>query len=181
MMSLKERPGYLRLKGRESLNSCFEQSLVARRQQAFCYTASTCVEYEPTSFKHMAGLVCYYSTHCFHYLKISYREEMGKCIEIMTCDNDEYRFPMDKPINVEGCKKVYLRVDVDYDRLQFFYSKDGTEWVTVGPILDASILSDEHILLKRWAFTGAFVGMCCQDMLLSGKHADFGWFEYIER
>ena len=30
-------------------------------------------------------------------------------------------------------------------------------------------------------FTGAFVGMACQDMSGAGDHADFDWFEYVER
>jgi xylan 1,4-beta-xylosidase len=30
-------------------------------------------------------------------------------------------------------------------------------------------------------FTGAFVGMACQDMSGVGRHADFDWFEYRER
>ena len=30
-------------------------------------------------------------------------------------------------------------------------------------------------------FTGAFVGMACQDMSGAGRHADFDWFEYRER
>src|SRR5689334_13668572 len=39
--SLSERPGLLRLFGRETLGSQFEQALVARRQQDFCFTATT--------------------------------------------------------------------------------------------------------------------------------------------
>lgn len=30
-------------------------------------------------------------------------------------------------------------------------------------------------------FTGAFVGMACQDMSGAGLAADFDWFEYRER
>jgi len=61
-MSLTERPGFLRLKGRESLSSRHHQSLVARRQQSFHYTAETCLEFEPENFKEMAGLICMYDT-----------------------------------------------------------------------------------------------------------------------
>ena len=41
LFSLTERPGYLRLYGRETIGSLFRQSLVARRQQAHCYSAAT--------------------------------------------------------------------------------------------------------------------------------------------
>lgn len=178
-LSLKERPGYLRLKGRESISSHHQQALVARRQQAFCYTASTCVEFEPESFKQMAGLTCFYSTENFHYLYISHDEEKGKCLSILSCEKENFGYPLEMDICVEGLKRLYLRAKVDYDKLQFYYSKDETNWEAIGPILDASILSDEHA--KGWGFTGAFVGICCQDLSGECKHADFDWFEYKER
>lgn len=187
MLSLKERQGYLRLKGRESLNSRFHQSLVARRQQSFCYTASTCLEFEPENFKQMAGLVCLYDVENYYYLRVTYDEEMGKCLGIMTCSNPlsmikpfvNYDEPLDKDICIEGWDRCYLRVDVDYEKLQFYYSKDEKDWVKLGPVLDASKLSDEYCS-EGW-FTGAFVGLCCQDLSGSRKHADFDYFEYIER
>ena len=54
------RAGHLRLFGRESIGSRFRQSLVARRWQSHCFTASTVVEFEPQDYHQMAGLVCYY-------------------------------------------------------------------------------------------------------------------------
>ena len=39
--------GYLRLHGRESIGSLFTQALVARRQQAHCYSAETLMDFEP--------------------------------------------------------------------------------------------------------------------------------------
>ena len=41
LFSLSARPGYLRLYGRETIGSLFTQALVARRQQAHCFSAST--------------------------------------------------------------------------------------------------------------------------------------------
>ncbi len=41
LFSLSARPGHLRLYGRETIGSLFRQALVARRQQAHCYSAST--------------------------------------------------------------------------------------------------------------------------------------------
>ena len=71
LFSLTARPGFLRLYGRESLGSLFRQSLVARRQQAHCFSASTIVDFEPETFQQMAGLVCYYNSAKFHYLYVS--------------------------------------------------------------------------------------------------------------
>ena len=46
---------------------------------------------------------------------------------------------------------------------------------------DASILSDEATAPGLPNFTGAFVGMACQDMAGTALPADFDWFEYRER
>ena len=162
-LSLKKRPGYLRLRGRNSLNSRHRQSLIARRQQAFCYTATTCVEFEPYSFRHMAGLICYYNTSKFYYLFISHDENKGKCLNIAACDDGYGVSPLTECVSVDGCERVYLRVKVDYDRLQFYYSKNEKDWEKIGSVLDASKLSDDYGTGQ--SFTGAFVGLCCQDGL----------------
>lgn len=177
-MSLRERPGFLRLKGRESLSSKHNQALVARRQQSFCYTASTCLEFEPDSFRQMAGLICIYDTQNFYYINISRDEVLGKCLSIITCDNDKFDEPLENPITIEGWDRCHLKVEVNYDRLQFYYSADGEKWQSVGKVFDASTLSDEYCN-EGW-FTGAFVGMCCQDLNGTRKPADFDYFEYIE-
>jgi xylan 1,4-beta-xylosidase len=177
--SLIERPGFLRIKGRESLSSKHNQSLIARRQQAFCYTASTCVEFEPDTFKQMAGLICFYDTQNWYYLRISRDENLGKCLGIVSCDNNAFDEPLSAEAVIEGWSRCYLQVRVDYDKLQFYYSRDGKTWTTLGPILDASKLSDEYC--QEGTFTGAMVGLCCQDLTGRSKAADFDFFEYLER
>ena len=76
---------------------------------------------------------------------------------------------------------VELRVEVDYDRLHFGYRAGGAEWTWIPQQFDASILSDEATTPGLPNFTGAFVGMACQDMSGSACPADFEWFEYVER
>ncbi len=177
--SLTERPGFLRIKGRESLSSKHNQSLIARRQQAFCYTAGTCVEFEPDTFKQMAGLICFYDTQNWYYLRISHDESLGKCLGIISCDNDNFDEPMNTEVSIEGWSCCYLQVRIDYDKLQFYYSKEGKDWRALGPVLDAGKLSDEHCL--EGTFTGSMVGLCCQDLTGRGQAADFDFFEYLER
>jgi xylan 1,4-beta-xylosidase len=179
-LSLSERPGYLRLKGRESVSSKYRQSLIARRQQAFCYTASTCVEFEPEDYLQMAGLICLYDTQNFYYLRISRDATAGKCLGIVAAQNNQFDLPLgDDEVNIEGWKRCHLRAEVNYDRLQFYYSSDGIGWEKVGPVLDAATLADEFCMEGQ--FTGAFVGICCHDQSGQGKAADFDYFEYRER
>jgi xylan 1,4-beta-xylosidase len=76
---------------------------------------------------------------------------------------------------------VELRVEVDYERLHFGYRVGGAEWTWIPQQFDASILSDEATAPGLPNFTGAFVGMACQDMSGALGTADFDWFEYVER
>jgi xylan 1,4-beta-xylosidase len=182
LFSLTERPGYLRLHGRETIGSMFRQSLVARRQQAHCFSASTVMDFEPDKFQQMAGLVCYYNSSKFHYLYVSHDDDLGKHIRAMSCLPDQVQSDVfSAPVAVPGGVPVELRVEVDCERLYFGYRVNGQEWKWLPGPLDASILSDEASAPGSPNFTGAFVGMCCQDLAGTRRPADFDYFVYRER
>jgi xylan 1,4-beta-xylosidase len=182
LFSLTERPGHLRLYGRETLGSLFRQSLVARRQQAHCFTAATVIDFEPDKFQQMAGLVCYYNGSKFHYLYVSHDVVLGKHIRVMSCLPDQVQSDVfSSPIAIPGGLPVHLRVEVDYERLHFAWRLDGQDWCWLPGQLDASILSDEAGPPGNPNFTGAFVGMCCQDLAGTRRPADFDYFVYRER
>ncbi|MNB74290.1 Beta-xylosidase [compost metagenome] len=178
--SLSTRKGYLRLYGREGLGSKFWQSLIARRWQAFTFTATTCLEFAPDNFKQMAGLICLYDYQNYYYLHITHHEQFGRSISILSAINNRYEEPVGYTALPEDSARIHLRVLVDHDRLQFAYSlhEDG-EFEPIGPVFDASTLSDEACR-EGW-FTGAFVGICCQDLTGFRKAADFDYFEYSEK
>ena len=184
LFSLTARPGCLRLFGRETLGSWFNQSLVARRQTAHCYSASTIIEFEPEHFQQSAGLVCYYNSAKFHYLHISHDEADGKYLRVMTCSTDSPQTDaFTPPIALPSASRVELRAEIDCERLRFGFrvEQKDREWRWLPQLFDASILSDEATIPGQPNFTGAFVGMACQDMSGGGRHADFDWFEYRER
>jgi xylan 1,4-beta-xylosidase len=182
LFSLTERPGFLRLYGRETLGSLFRQSLVARRQQSHCFSAETILEFEPTRFQQSAGLVCYYNSNKFHYLYVSHDEDLGKHLRVMSCLPDQLQADVfSAPIPLPPNEAVRLRVEIDFERLYFAYAAHGGEWSRLPGHLDASILSDEAAAAGSPNFTGAFVGVCCQDLTGAGHAADFDYFVYRER
>lgn len=175
---LDARPGFLRLYGRESIVSRFEQSLVARRQQAFHVEASTCVEFSPEDFQQMAGLVAFYNTDAFYYLFITHAPHSRRCLGLMRCERGQVSWPVEKETPLDDCGRVHLKLVIEGARIRFAYSRDGVAWHPFGWEQDASILSDEHAL--PCGFTGNFVGIACQDLSGRRLHADFDWFEYRE-
>ncbi len=174
-LSLRERPGWLRLRGRDSLFSLFDQGLVARRLQSVHCIAETCLEYEPTHFTQMAGLICYYDTRQHFYLRVTHDEARGKILGIILTDDGGYDELLDSVIEVNDWTRYFLRAEIDQDRLQFSASPDGKAWQQIGPVLDASKLSDDHGSTLR--FTGAMIGLCAQDLNGTRTHADFDYFE----
>ncbi|WP_312887180.1 beta-xylosidase family glycoside hydrolase [Clostridium lacusfryxellense] len=182
-MSLTERPGFLRLYGKESLGSKYTQSLIARRQQSFSYCSETCLQFEPKTSQQLAGLVCYYNTENYYYLRVSYDEELGgKCIGILASINNDLSEAMiaDDNILINEADRIYLKVEVHYCELRFFYAIKKDDWKQIGKVYDASTLSDDAIEGSS-AFTGAFVGIACQDLSGMNKHVDFDYFSYVER
>jgi hypothetical protein len=184
IFSLTARPGFLRLFGRETIGSSFRQSLLARRQQSHCFSASTVAEFEPEHFQQLAGLVCYYNSTKFHYFYLSHDETVGKHLRVMSCVPDlPQADTFTPPITISTGKPVHLRVEVDYERMHFAYRVEGVgaDWRWLPQQFDASIFSDECSAPGQPNFTGAFIGMACQDLAGTGKHADFDFFEYDER
>jgi xylan 1,4-beta-xylosidase len=182
LFSLTARPGHLRLYGRETVGSQFRQALVARRQQSHCFSVATVVEFEPQHFQQMAGLVCYYNSSKFHYLYISHDETVGRHVRVMTCLPDQVQSDVfTPPLAIPGGSRVHLRVEVDYERLQFGYQVESGDWQWLPQQFDASILSDEATAPGLPNFTGAFVGMACQDLAGTAMPADFDYFDYQER
>ncbi len=172
-LSLKERPGWLRMYGRSGLASRFSQSLIARRMTEYSMKAETCVDFEPEVFKQMAGLILMYDTDNYLYLHISHDEDVGKCITLLKAENKKYEYLMDY-IPLESGRDVVLGLSLQGTEVQFFYGYRGEARHKAGPCLNASFLSDEACN-EGW-FTGTMIGICCQDLTGFGKYADFDWF-----
>lgn len=176
-VSLKDRPGFLRLYGRESLVSEFEQVLVARRVQSFVWMAETSVEFNPENHQQRAGLVVKYDEANQYYLRIS-RENNGSLIlAVIAYDHGAPSVFPDNEI-VLSSSKVYLRAEMNYKDIYFSYSEDGLNWKKIEHAFEAWKLSDDYV--EPMGFTGMFVGMACQDLTGRRKHADFEYFLYRE-
>lgn len=177
-LTLRERKGYLRLYGRESLNSLHRQSLVARRQQSFYCLAETAVEFEPDYFQQMAGLIVFYDSQDYVYLRISRDEEKGKSLNLIHCKTGVYDELLEEDVSIEGAARCWLRVRIERELAQFYYSTDGESWHEIGEAVDVSHLTDDPA--EKVRFTGTFLGLCVQDLGGTKKPADFDYFIYKE-
>jgi xylan 1,4-beta-xylosidase len=174
--------GKLRLFGRESIGSWFEQALVARRQTHFSYDAETVLDFSPTDERQFAGLTAYYSRYNFFYLTVTAHSDGQRELLLMSSEiswpDGNLSFPAE-PVQIPNEGKVKLALTIRGRKLQFFYALEGQELQPIGPLLDASILSDEcggH--QAHGSFTGAFVGVAASDLNGTALPADFDYFTY---
>lgn len=186
LFSLAARPGWLTLIGRESIGSWYEQSLVARRQTAFSYRAETEVDFAPADEREMAGLTAYYSRNALYYLALTADAAGNRELLLMTAEANTrggtLAYPVD-PVPVPHKGTVRLALEIDREWLQFSYALEGdAEFTALGPVLDATVLSDEaSVSVGGGCFTGAFVGLCAADINGNGKPACFRYFRYDAR
>ncbi|KMT64140.1 glycoside hydrolase family 43 protein [Catenovulum maritimum] len=181
---LKARDNWLRLYGRDSLASTFEQSLLARRVQNHEFFAQTKIDFTPTCYQQSAGLVCYYNTTHWHYLAIQGREDGKRELVCLTYNNRVLTQYPTQAIELPDNVFVYLRCEVVGTELVYAYSLDAVDWINMPHVLNMSILSDDYVCSNsnayKAAFTGAFIGICCQDLSHSNHYADFEYFSYTE-
>jgi len=176
--------GKLTLIGRESVGSWFEQALVARRQTHFSYDAETVIDFSPSDERQFAGLTAYYCRYNFFYLTVTAHSDGQRELLIMASEASfpigGLRFPFPEAVQIPNEGKVRLAVSVRGKALQFYYALEGEgELKEVGPVFDASIVSDEcggHQL--HGSFTGAFVGVAASDLNGTAAEASFDYFVY---
>ncbi|MFE5797634.1 glycoside hydrolase family 43 protein [Streptomyces sp. NPDC056503] len=180
--------GGLRLYGGQSLGSTHGQSLVARRRQATDCDVTTRLTAHPDSPLKMAGLVHYYNTTLWHYLHLTWDDELGRVIRLGTCAHGRYAEPV--PPRSVGDGPLDLRLTVRGPEGRFAWRPAGTgAWIPAGDALDVTPLSDEGATLgdpdtghyTAWGFTGAFAGVCAQDLTGGRAPADFTWPDHRER
>lgn len=175
--------GALELTGREAIGSWFEQALVARRQTHFSYDAETTVDFTPLDERQFAGLTAYYCRFNFFYLTVTAHADGKRELLILRSEaswpDGRLTFPIPEPVSIPQEGKVKLALSIRGDRLQFSYALEGQELQKIGPVFDASILSDEcggH--QAHGSFTGAFVGVAASDLDGLETKARFDYFTY---
>ncbi len=169
-------PHALRLCGQESLASRHRTSLIARRVEHFACRAETTVTITPRDHQHMAGLVALYDAATWYYLYISADEQRGRVLRVAWSKNGRYAEAVGAvtPVPVDG--PVDLALELEQLRLRFCWRIDDGPWQAIGPTHDAHALGDEFG--DHGHFTGAMVGMACQDLSGARAHADFARFSY---
>ncbi|MCD8104761.1 MAG: hypothetical protein LUF35_07120 [Lachnospiraceae bacterium] len=170
-LSLTERPGWLRLYGQESLNSCHHVSAVTVPQSAKKEAVQICMECSPDCPEQIAGLCYVYNTENFYLFGKTADDEGRPFLTLVKSDQMKVTDEMPLLPLPEG-SRIWLRIEAEDDTALCLYSMDGERWTDVGVKLDTDILTDEYAP----GFTGAQFGLYCHDMTGKKMKADFDYF-----
>jgi xylan 1,4-beta-xylosidase len=165
------------LRGRESTQSVFDMSLIATRLTDVNCTARVVMHADPQTWKQMAGLIAWYNTSTHYFLRLTHDEKCGKVLSVSLSDDGKYDEFAENMVLVNDWEQYHLCAVFSGEKLQFYASPDASGWQQVGPLLDATKLSDDYGSGLR--FTGAFVGLCAVDLDRQQLIAGFDHFELI--
>ncbi len=175
IMNIEENKNHLRIYGRETLASEFEQACIARRQTEFKFTAETKIKCNPTSYRHMAGMTYRYDERNQFFFRITFDQYSDNkfFIGMNKLDRGIHDI-IEEEIDFKG--EITLKIEVEFDKVKFLYSLDDKEFKQFCDVLDASILSDDYV--EPLGFTGAFVGLQVIDIQNHDFYADYEYFTY---
>lgn len=170
------KPGWVTLRGQESLCSENRVSLLARKLTALDATVTTRMDFSPAVFQHSAGLILYYDNMNWLLLQKTFDERAGSAeLSVVHLDNGlkrEDRHLCAHPADGE----LYLRLEIDGRQMGFSWSTDDVHYHPVGQRYDAALFSDEYS--QYGEFTGSFVGIACVDAVYHRQPASFEFIRY---
>ncbi len=170
--SLKERAGFLRLKGsRYTLNDLESPAFVAKRQQHFKFTTSITLDFNPTNENEEAGLTLL-MTNLFHYDFYVSRKNGSKFLNLKYTLDSLHQIIKEIPLQagtttliVKGDKKLY----------SFFYKDASGAEIKVG-VINTKFLGTE----VTGGYNGVLMGIYATGNGKSSETpADFDSFEYL--
>jgi xylan 1,4-beta-xylosidase len=179
------RPDAVRLRGRLSAESLWQQSLLAQRLTEHEAEVEVTVDAEPTTFTQSAGLVLWYGTTSYYQLHLTWAEPEGEPQAGQQWTGDQGRRVLVLTHGHPDGARVLATVDVADGPVRLRAQMDGATaslwsasadgpWTRVGPDVDFSELSDDFG--PRLRFTGALVGISAVDLVDGAFTADFsGW------
>ena len=116
---LKVGAGVLSLRGRDSLFSTYNQSIIAKKITDFNVRAEAELHFSPENFMQMAGLTCYYNNNNFYYLRLYYSQSLeSKCLGILIARITSYNVCYTKLLRNLGTSKDCLDLDVEMAKVK---------------------------------------------------------------
>ena len=168
------RPGWVCLRGQESYCSQNRVSLLARKLTSLKTIVTTKLDFHPEVYQQSAGLLLYYDNMNWLFLGKTWSDGLQKETLVIThVENGVKRDCLGEGTPI-GDGSVFLRLSIQGNATQFYWSRDGKVYSQIGGVFETSRFSDEYSQFGE--FTGCFVGIGCEDRMQKKKCAYFDFF-----
>jgi xylan 1,4-beta-xylosidase len=174
--SLRERPGWLRLRGsRVTLDDLDSPALVVRRQQHHRVRCRAALDFTPELPGEEAGLVVR-ANEDFHYDLVVRRGASGREAALRRRTRGKTRV-----VAALGLGRGRIRLELEADERRYVFRAGVGDCIEPLGSLGTRALSAESVAAcGQTYFTGAYVGMFATgNGRRSTVPADFDWFEYL--
>ena len=135
-----------------NLKAVAPTSTLFHRQQHRHFTATTILQYKPSSENELAGMVCYQSER-FHYLFGITRKGKQDYLVLQRTERGISTILASTPI--ESGKPLSLQINAKGDNYRFNYATDGKTFHNLGGTVSGDILSTD----VAGGFTGNLIGL----------------------
>lgn len=171
---LNARPGWVRLRGQQSLSSTDRVSLLVRKLTALHSEITTKMDFSPEIYQHSAGLTLYYDSMNYIWLRKYWSGTLNApALSVMGVERgtktDYERIPAPNG-------SVWFRILLEGRTFHCLWSENGDEWQRIGPEFQTWRLSDEYSGYGE--FTGTMFGIACTDSMFHSHCADFDFLIY---
>lgn len=167
--SLKERPGYLRLRLKPvTLTENANPAFVGLRQRDINFAARTKMEFSPKHEFEVAGLILLQNAD------FQYRvERVQSELRLIKREAGKEEAIAIRPYEQ---KEIYFKVEASGQSYNFYIASKAEQWEILKENVDGRILSSD----VAGGFTGAYLGLyASSNGHESSNFADFDYFEYI--
>lgn len=175
-VNTKERSGYLRIYGNNSLFSQYEPAILATKATSFDYEVETKLLYNPEHYSQKAGLGLYYDANNWIFANISFSEE--KKVRFLSIEQAKLGEKTDychHQIFLDNCEEIELKIKYTYGSIDILYKVNDC-WVVLEENLNVAYLSDEGVNGmpgEIGGFTGLFNFIGAVDSYQHQSYADF--------
>lgn len=174
--TLTERKGFARIYTQPSkLFELSAKNTLLRREEELCYTAETCLEFNPKGAE-QAGLTCYYSTATYARLSLCIKNNI-RTLELVINRNHGEELIANVCNIPQG--KIYLRVETNHLTRSFYWGTDINHMYLCGKLDNCIYLCDEGVPDDPKRHTGTLVGIYANGGGSDSRiPADFDYFCY---
>jgi xylan 1,4-beta-xylosidase len=177
LVSLDERPGFLRLRGSaHGLDDTASPAWLGRRQAHFAVRASTCLEFRASSAREEAGLVARMNEKHHYEIFVTRRADEPSVVVRRRIGSLQAEVAR-RPLTAREESRVVLAIDAERDKYVFSCGPSEQDLTPLGEG-ETRYLSTE----VAGGFTGVYFAMYASGGGAPSTHpADFDWFDYSVR